>query len=73
MPELAVDCRTTSYGAVSLSGFWSKHCGDVSYSQLHKVFHGRRVHSKHLKKPLKRLCNHKRNFFTKYISHKYNF
>ncbi|KAJ0441351.1 hypothetical protein HanIR_Chr16g0796731 [Helianthus annuus] len=38
MPELAVDCRTTSYGAVSLSGFWSKHCGDVSYNQLHKVW-----------------------------------
>ncbi|KAF5783710.1 hypothetical protein HanXRQr2_Chr11g0511031 [Helianthus annuus] len=38
MPELAVDCRTTSYGAVSSSGFWSKHCGDVSYNQLQKFW-----------------------------------
>ncbi|KAM0038505.1 hypothetical protein Hdeb2414_s0013g00415571 [Helianthus debilis subsp. tardiflorus] len=44
MPELASDCRfsdgdtTTSYGSVSLSGFWSKHRDDVSCNQLQKFW-----------------------------------
>lgn len=43
MPELVRDCElsggdtTTSYGAVSSTGFWSKHRDDVSYNQLQKV------------------------------------
>ncbi|KAK1410957.1 hypothetical protein QVD17_37500 [Tagetes erecta] len=44
MPELAYDYRfsggdtTTSYGSVSLSGFWSNHCDDVSCNQLQKFW-----------------------------------
>ncbi|KAI3743310.1 hypothetical protein L1987_61017 [Smallanthus sonchifolius] len=44
MPELAHDCQfsggdtTTSYGAVSSTGFWSKHRDDVCYNQLQKFW-----------------------------------